>query len=78
MQKNLEKAIKLYHNALKNAPGVGAKASLYKNSTKAHELIISACGLDEEIKLYHFIKMIKKASKALKHGIAIHPPGWTA
>ena len=53
-RRSLENAIKLYHDAVKVAPNTKEIASLHKNLTGAHELIITACDLDLEMKLYHF------------------------
>ena len=39
-------------------------------------MIISTGNLEAEMKLYHFSRMIKESSKALKIGVAVHPFKW--
>ena len=76
MRRSLENAIKMYHDAVKLAPDTKETASLHKNLTKAHELIITTGDLEVEMKLYHFGKMIRESSKALKLGHVVHTSKW--
>ena len=51
---DLLRAINLYGLALNKASQNKEKASVYKNTTIAHELMCKIGHVDEELKLYHF------------------------
>ena len=61
---------------MSHAPDLKSKASIHKNLAKAHEIMCQVESLETHMKLYHFDRLIKEASQALKLGMGKMNDDW--
>ena len=61
---------------MSHAPDQKSKASIHKNLTKAHEIMCQLECLESHMRLYHFDRLIKEASQALKLGMGKMSDEW--